>query len=140
VILNLHERWLLRTVGVRRPERRALLAALTRAGYAAGELDLLAQAGGYTLAKRSVSRDLAALFDQLMNPYRPRVHGVAFGNRRYRTPIILAAALHQAGISPATFDAGVTAGCHRLADFQALARSGPPESGRPQPSIPRTEA
>jgi hypothetical protein len=63
LILNLHEWWLLRTVGVGRRERRSLLSALAQTDQTGGEIDLLAEVGGYTLGKRSVPKDPESLFD-----------------------------------------------------------------------------
>jgi hypothetical protein len=123
MILNLHEWWLLRTVGVGPREQRALLTALAETGQMRGDIDLLAEVGGYTLGKRSVPKDLPALFDKLMSPYDTPAHGVAYGNRRYRKPVILAAALHQAGVSAATYRAGAAAGYRTLSEFRALAAS-----------------
>ena len=122
MILFLHEWWLLRRVGVGMRERRELLSALVEAGQRAGEVDLLAEVGGYTLAKRSVPKDLATLFDELMTPYSRPVHGVAYGRRRYRKPVILAAALHQAGISAAAYRTGLAGGCRTMKDFASLPR------------------
>jgi hypothetical protein len=99
------------------------LTALVETGQARGDIDLLAEVGGYTLGKRSVPKDLASLFDQLLSPYDTPAHGVAYGNRRYRKPVILAAALHQAGVSAATYRAGAAAGYRTLNQFKALAGS-----------------
>ena len=104
-------------------EQRELLSALIETGQRAGDVDLLAEVGGYTLAKRSVPKDLAALFDELMTPYSRPVHGVAYGRRRYRKPVILVAALHQAGISPTVYRAGFAGGCRTMKDFASLART-----------------
>jgi hypothetical protein len=123
LILNLHEWWLLRTVRVGRAERHELLAALSGPHDSADEVDLLAELGGYTLGKRSVRKDLPDLFDQLMRPSGPPVHGVAYGNRRYRRAVILAAALHQAGVTVGTNRAGSEAGCRKLQQFTTLASS-----------------
>jgi hypothetical protein len=124
MILNLHERWLLRSVGVRQREQRALLRALAETGQTRGDVDLLAETGGFALAKRSVPKDLASLFDQLMSPYDTPAHGVAYGNRRYRKPVLLAAALHQAGVSAATYRSGAAAGYRRLSKYKELAKAG----------------
>jgi len=118
VILNLHERWLLAIVGVRRHERRQLFRALTSAGLNDGEVDLLAETGGFTLAKRSVTRDLEQLFDELLRPYGPSLHGVAYGNRRYRKVVILAAALHRAGVDAKRFHTGWEAGERTINGFK----------------------
>jgi hypothetical protein len=122
LFLNLHERWLLRLVGVHRRERRAMLDALEETGRRGGEIDLLAELGGYALGKRSVRKDLPVLFDQVLNPLGPSVHGVAYGDRRYRKPVILAAALHQAGVSVADYRTGSKAGFRRLSEYEAMSR------------------
>lgn len=121
-MLNLHEWWLLKTVRVGRAERHELLAVLSGHHDSADEVDVLAGLGGYTLGKRSVGKDLPELFDQLMRPVGPPVHGVAYGNRRYRRNVILAAALHQAGVSAEIYGAGQKAGYRKLSQFIALAR------------------
>jgi hypothetical protein len=120
VILNLHERWLLRSVGVGRAERLELFAATESAVGRADEIDLAAQLGQYTLAKRSIRDDLPALFDQISSHVGGPVHGVAYGDRRYRRQVILAAALRQAGISPSSYRSGLATGCRTLANFKAL--------------------
>jgi hypothetical protein len=125
LILNLHERWLLKTVRVGRAERHELLAALSGPRDSADEVDLLAELGGYTLGKRSVRKDLPELFDQLMRPSGPPVHGVAYGNRRYRKAVILAAALHQAGVTASAYRAGLKAGCRTLQQFTTSATAAP---------------
>jgi hypothetical protein len=104
-------------------EQHEVLTALQETGQSGGDIDLLAELGGYTLVKRLVKKDLAGLLDELMSPYGTPAHGVAYGNRRYRKPVILAAALHQAGVSPATYRAGATAGYRRLSQFTELART-----------------
>jgi hypothetical protein len=53
---------------VRRTEQRELLTALAETGHTGGDIDLLAEVGGYALGTRSVAKDLAAVFDQLMRP------------------------------------------------------------------------
>jgi hypothetical protein len=60
-----------------------------------------------------------------MRPSGPPVHGVAYGNRRYGRAVILAAALHQAGVTAGTYRAGFEAGCRKLEQFTALASSAP---------------
>lgn len=120
MLLNLHERWLLMTVGVRRAERMQLLRAVDDCGIGDGELDLLAETGEYTLAKRSIRRDLPALLDQLLSPYELRAGSVAYGNRRYRSRIILVAALHQAGISPDRFRTDYAAGARTVQQFTTM--------------------
>jgi hypothetical protein len=123
LILNLHERWLFMAVRVDRAERRELLAALRGPGESAGEVDVLAEVGGYTLGKRSVRKDLPVLFDQLMRTEGPPIHGVAYGNRRYRRAVVLAAALRQAGVSADNYRAGQKAGYRTLSQFATLASS-----------------
>jgi hypothetical protein len=59
-----------------------------------------------------------------MSPYDTPAHGVAYGNRRYRKPVILAAALHQAGVSAATYRSGAAAGYRRLSQYKQLAKAG----------------
>jgi hypothetical protein len=81
-MLNLHEWWLLRSVRVSRADQHDLLIALTETGQTHGDIDFLAEVGGYTLVKRSVPKDLESLFDRLMNPCEIPGHGVAYGNRR----------------------------------------------------------
>ena len=122
MILNLHERWLLLIVGVRRAERRAVWDSFHRNARRSGDIDLLAEVGGHTLGKRSVRKELAPLFDRFMSPYDEPAHGVAFGNRRYRREVIIAAALHQAEVRPAAFRAGLAAGYKKLDQFERSAR------------------
>jgi hypothetical protein len=49
MVLNVHERWLLRTVGLHRTERRAMIAELIKDAHAGGDVDLSAQMAGYNL-------------------------------------------------------------------------------------------
>ena len=117
VFLNLHERRLLRLVGLRGAQRRELLAVLVADGHAGGEVDLTAQEAGFNLAKRSVHDDLGPMFDRLMSPYELSVDKVVYGHRRYRKPVILAAALRQAGVTAAGYRRGSAAGIRDLARF-----------------------
>ena len=48
---------------------------------------------------RPVTGDLEPMFDRLMSPYQPRVRKVVYGHRRYRRVVIIAAALHGAGVT-----------------------------------------
>ncbi|MGX7681392.1 hypothetical protein ACSMXN_21100 [Jatrophihabitans sp. DSM 45814] len=125
MILNLHERWLLRTLGVGRAERQSLFGALAEQALPAGDVDLLAEAGGYTLGKRSVRKDLESLFDRLLSPYAVATHGVAYGNRRYRRDVILVAALHQAGVDASEYRTGAAAGYCSLSQFKELVGAKP---------------
>jgi len=68
------------------------------------------------------------MVDRLMSPYDPPAHGVAFGNRRYRTQVILAAALHQAGMTAKAYRAGAAAGLRELRQFKAMSRPEPDAS------------
>lgn len=121
MFLNLHERWLLAVVGVRRREKRDLFVALASVGLNGGEVDLLAETGGFTLAKRSVTQDLEQLFDELLRPRGLSVHGVSYGHRRYRKIVVLAAALHRAGVNAGDFRVAWAAGNRTIRDFRRLA-------------------
>jgi hypothetical protein len=116
MLLNTHERWLLRVVGLTGNDRRDLLAAVHDGG-AGDEVDIAAQEGGYDLAKRSRRADLEPMLNRLMNPAEPRVRKVVYGHRRYKRAVILAAALRQAGVTLAAYRRGSAAGFCRLEDF-----------------------
>ena len=122
MVLNIHERWLLLTVGLRRADRAAMIAELIKNGHAGGDVDLTAQMAGYNLAKRSVPADLERMFDRLMNPSEPSVRKVVYGHRRYRATVILAAALRQAGVTLDGYRRGSMEGCRTLAQFQRATR------------------
>ena len=122
MVLNIHERWLLHMVGLRRAERGAMIAELIKDGHAGGDVDLTAQMAGYNLAKRSVRADLERMFDRLMNPSEPSVRKVVYGHRRYRAAVILAAALRQAGLTIDGYRRGSLQGCRTLAQFQRAPR------------------
>jgi hypothetical protein len=119
-VLNLHERWLLRLVGVNRDERRAVFAVIAQHTPTRGQVDVLAELGGYTLGRRKVRKDLAPLFDRLMSRSQVAASGVAYGDRRYRREVIIAAALHQAGVDVTSFQAGLSAGYRTLDEFRAV--------------------
>lgn len=116
--LNLHERRLLRSVGLTGGQRATMRQALAADGQiGGGEVDVAAQMGGFQLAKIGVRNDLAQWFDHLLVPYGRPVGKVVYGHRRYRKWVILAAALQQAGVSPATYSRGRSQGLRCLAEF-----------------------
>jgi SLT domain-containing protein len=119
MFLNLHERWLLLVVGVHRRERREFFATIAADGQPPGDVDIAAQVGGYTMVKRSVRTDLPALFDHFNDPSQRPAHGIAYGDRRYRRQVVVAAALHQAGVSPRAYQTGLFAGYRKLSEFTA---------------------
>ncbi len=113
-MLNLHERWLLRRVRLTGRARAAMLAVLEPAP---GDIDVTAQLGEYKLVKRKVQADLPHWFDRLSDPLQPSVAHVVYGHRRYRRQVVLAAALAQAGVSPAGYEQRRQRGATRLSDF-----------------------
>ena len=114
-MIRSHEWLLMREVGLKGHARRAMLADLASDRAEVGARDLLA---GNTPRVRSLSADLPQLFDRLMSPFALPVDGVIHGGRRYRRAVILAAALHQAGITPERYRAGLSAGHHTIDDFR----------------------
>jgi hypothetical protein len=120
VILNAHERWLLRRVGLTGHDRRAMLAAIRADHQHGGDIDAAAQLPGIELAKRGVQDDLAAWFDRLLNPVDPSVAHVVYGHRTYRKEVVLAAALRQAGIPPSRYTRGREKGARQLAQFKTV--------------------
>ncbi len=120
MILNLHERWLLKRVGLTGRDRRAMLAALTADHQYGGDIDVAAQLPGIELAKRTVRNDLPLWFDRLLNPIDPPVAHVVYGHRTYRKEVILAAALRQAGIPPTRYKQGRAKGSRQLDQFKTV--------------------
>jgi hypothetical protein len=57
------------------------------------------------------------MFDRLMRRHELPTRKVIYGHRRYRRAVILAAALHQAGIDLAGFQRGTQAGFTTLDEF-----------------------
>ncbi|MCW2540787.1 MAG: hypothetical protein JWN95_2512 [Frankiales bacterium] len=121
MFLNLHERWLLRRVGLRRAARNALLDAVRNDPLLRkGEIDLAAQIGGYNMTKRSVTADLENMFNRLISRNDLPVRAVAYGDRRYRREVIIAAALRQAGVSPENYRLGRSNGLRELDKYATV--------------------
>jgi hypothetical protein len=125
VLLNSHERRLLRLVGLNGRARREMIRTLIRDGQYGGDIDLTPQEGGFTLARQSVKADLEPMFNRLMNGMEPRVRNVVYGHRTYVRAVVLAAALHQAGVTIEGYRTGSTAGFVRLEDFRRAEPSRP---------------
>lgn len=121
--LNLHERWLLRKVGMDAHRRAAMREALAADGQLApGEIDVAGQLGGIDLAQARVVADLERWFDRLLASYDRPVSKVVYGHRRYKKWVVLAAALQQAGVSPAAYTEGRNRGLRTLAEFKSPSR------------------
>jgi hypothetical protein len=110
-----HEARLMHDVGLKGRERRRLLAAAALPAAEVGARDLLA---GGASAHRRLADDLPHLFERLLSPFALPVDGVIVSGRRYRRAVILAAALHQAGITAQRYRSGLSAGHHTIDDFK----------------------